>query len=116
MNITDAAASDQSLLKGLCNKLPAGSYVTFDMGYVNYEAWQDFSNNDIFYVTREKRKCRYEVQETRAIPEEDKDVIVSDEIVELQVAQAHQAPNDGGRTESPPWPQTQERHRMGEGE
>lgn len=84
MNITDAAASDQSLLKGLCNKLPAGSYVTFDMGYVNYEAWQDFSDNDIFYVTREKRKCRYEVQETRAIPEEDKDVIVSDEIVELK--------------------------------
>ena len=33
MNITDAATSDQSLLNGLCAKLPGGSCVTFDMGY-----------------------------------------------------------------------------------
>ena len=32
MNITDAATSDQSLLNGLCAKLPGGSCVTFDMG------------------------------------------------------------------------------------
>ena len=32
MNITDAATSDQSLLNGLCAKLPGGFCVTFDMG------------------------------------------------------------------------------------
>lgn len=84
MNITDAATSDQSLLKGLHLKLPKGSYITFDMGYVNYEAWQDFSDSGIFYVTREKRKCKYTVLETRDIPDEDKEEIVSDEIVELK--------------------------------
>ena len=84
MNITDAATSDQSLLKGLHLKLPKGSCITFDMGYVNYEAWQDFSDSGIFYVTREKRKCKYEVLETREIPEADQDEIVSDEIVELK--------------------------------
>lgn len=83
MNITDAATSDQSLLKGLHLKLPKGSYITFDMGYVNYEAWQDFSDNGIFYVTREKRKCKYKILETREIPKDDQDEIVSDEVVEL---------------------------------
>lgn len=83
MNITDAATSDQSLLNGLQNKLPSGSCVTFDMGYVNYEAWQSFTDNDIFYVTREKKSCKKTVLSTIEIPEEDKDIIVSDEIVEL---------------------------------
>lgn len=83
MNITDAATSDQSLLNGLCAKLPGGSCVTFDMGYVNYEAWQLFTDNGIFYVTREKKTCKKTVVETRDIPQEDADVIVSDEIVEL---------------------------------
>lgn len=83
MNITDAATSDQSLLDGLCNKLPSDSCVTFDMGYVNYEAWQNFTNYGIFYVTREKKTCKKTVIETRQIPKEDADSIVSDEVVEL---------------------------------
>lgn len=84
MNITDAATSDQSLLKGLFRRLPNGSYITFDMGYVNYEAWQEFSDNDVFYVTREKKRTKAEVLETHGIPEEEQDTIVSDEIVELK--------------------------------
>ena len=83
MNITDAATSDQSLLNGLCNKLPQGSCVTFDMGYVNYEAWQGFTDKGIFYVTREKKTCKKTLIETMQIPKEDADSIVSDEIVEL---------------------------------
>lgn len=84
MNITDAATSDQSLLKGLFRRLPNGSYITFDMGYVNYEAWQEFSDNDIFYVTREKKRTKAEVLAMHEIPEEEQDTIVSDEIVELK--------------------------------
>jgi len=83
MNITDAVVSDQDILKGLYTKLPEGSCVTFDMGYVNYMAWQEFSDHNITYVTREKKKCKYDVLETREIPDEDKDVIISDETVEL---------------------------------
>ena len=53
------------------------------MVYVDYEAWQKFSDDDITYVTREKKECRYKVLETRDIPEQSKDIIVSDEIVVL---------------------------------
>jgi hypothetical protein len=63
--------------------IPPGSCITFDMGYVDYEAWQKFTDDDITYVTREKKKCRYKVLETRDIPEESKCIIVSDETVEL---------------------------------
>ena len=83
MNITDATASDQSLLKGLFRILPRGSWLSFDMGYVNYEAWQEFTDNDIFYVTREKKRTKAKVLETKDIPEENKDTIVNDEVVEL---------------------------------
>ena len=83
VNISDASTSDQVLLNGLYPKIPKGSCITFDMGYVNYEAWQEFSDNDITYVTREKKKARRKVLEECEIPEGDKDIIVSDEIVEL---------------------------------
>ena len=49
MNITDAVVSDQDILKGLYTKLPEGSCVTFDMGYVNYMAWQEFSDHNCVF-------------------------------------------------------------------
>jgi len=79
--ISDAATSDHVLLSQM--PIPPGSCITFDMGYVDYEAWQKFTDDDITYVTREKKKCRYKVLETLEIPEESKGIIVSDEIVEL---------------------------------
>jgi len=81
MNLTDAAESDHQILDKL--ELPSGSYVAFDMGYVDYETWQKFSDRDIFYVTREKKRSRRKVIETLAVCEQEKDWIVSDEIVEL---------------------------------
>lgn len=83
VNITDAAVSDQSLLNGLFRRLPLGSWLSFDMGYVNYEAWQEFTDNGIYYVTKEKKRAKSEVLETKEIPEKDKDIIVSDEVVML---------------------------------
>ena len=79
--MTDAAESDHNLLGKV--SLPAGSCVTFDMGYVDYEVWEKFSKSEITYITREKKKARCEVLETLDIPEEDRDAIISDEIVEL---------------------------------
>ena len=79
--ISDAATSDHVLLSQM--PIPTGSCITFDMGYVDYEAWQKFTDDDITYVTREKKKCRYKVLQTREIPEKMKDVIVGDEVVEL---------------------------------
>ncbi len=81
VNITDAADSDHEILRKM--NLASGSYVTFDMGYVDYEEWERFSTHDIYYVTREKKRTKKVVLETRAIPEEDQKSIVCDEIVEL---------------------------------
>lgn len=53
------------------------------MGHVNCEAWQEFTDNDIYYVTKEKKRAKSEVLETKEIPEKDKDMIVSDEVVML---------------------------------
>lgn len=83
MNITDAAVSDHSMLKDLFRNLPHGSWLAFDMGYVNYEAWQEFSDNGIYYVTKEKRRTKSEKIEDKEIPEADKDSVVSDEVVML---------------------------------
>lgn len=81
VNMTDAANSDHKILSKM--NLAPGSYVSFDMGYVDYEEWERFSINDIYYVTREKRRTRKAVLETREIPKEDQDSIISDEVVEL---------------------------------
>lgn len=51
--MTDATESDHNLLGKV--SLPAGSCETFDMGYVDYEAWEKFSKSEITYITREKK-------------------------------------------------------------
>jgi len=81
VNMTDAADSDHEILAKM--NLAPGSYVSFDMGYVDYEEWERFSTDDVYYVTREKKRTRKVVLETRDIPEEDQDSIISDEVVEL---------------------------------
>ena len=65
MNITDAAVSDHSMLKDLSRNLPHGSWLAVDMGHVNYEAWQEFSDNGIYYVTKEKRRTKSGLIEER---------------------------------------------------
>lgn len=49
----DAAAdSDQRIYKNL--SLAAGSYLVFDKGYNNYKQYAAFSNNGIYFITRQK--------------------------------------------------------------
>lgn len=81
VSIGDAATADHVLLSKV--QLPEGSCVAFDMGYVDYEQYQRFTDDGIFYVTREKKRCKYKVLETRKVEENNKDGIISDEIVEL---------------------------------
>lgn len=90
VDMTDAAENDHRIF-GKMNLL-SGSYIVFDMGYVNYEEWQKYSDNDIYYVTREKKKARKKVLETRDIPEEDQEWIVSDEVIELHWTRCWERP------------------------
>lgn len=42
VNITDAIVHDHALVKDL--NLQKGDYVTFDRGYIDYKAWENFSH------------------------------------------------------------------------
>lgn len=50
VSIGDAATADHVLLSKV--QLPQGSCVAFDMGYVDYEQYERFTTDGIFYVTR----------------------------------------------------------------
>lgn len=84
VNLTDGVTNDNVFLKGIHRILPKGSYVAFDMGYFNYEAWQELTDNGIFYVTRKRKGTGAEVLSPLNIPDEAKDIVVKDEIAEVK--------------------------------
>ena len=64
---TSAATHDHVLLKEV--DLPQGSFITFDMGYVNYKVYQHFTLNQITYVTKMKSNASYQSTEEFDVPE-----------------------------------------------
>ena len=66
---TSAATPDHILLKDA--KLPKGSFITFNMGYVDYKAYQDFTDNQISYITKMKTNAVYHPQDEFDIPEQE---------------------------------------------
>lgn len=78
---TAAAKHDHVLLKYL--ELPKGSFLTFDKGYVDYAAYERFSLNCIYYVTKLKSNAKYESDIEIDIPENADSSIIRDEIIHL---------------------------------
>ena len=39
--------------------LKKGSYLVFDKGYVDYEQYQRFSNQGVYFVTRQRKSASY---------------------------------------------------------
>ena len=76
---TSAATHDHVLLKDA--KLPKDSFITFDMGYVDYKAYQDFTDNQISYITKMKTNAVYQSQDEFDIPEQADTGILRDEKV-----------------------------------
>ena len=58
IDFTAAADNDQNIYSKL--KLPQGSYVVFDKGYNNYKQYAKFTEQDIFFVTRQKENAVYD--------------------------------------------------------
>jgi len=54
-----AAANDAPFMHQV--KLPAGSIATFDMGYMNYEVFSNWTKQGVTFVTRIKKSAVYEV-------------------------------------------------------
>ena len=48
--------------------LAPGSIVVIDRGYTDYKLFADWSDNDIYFVTRQKENAHYQVLEQRPVP------------------------------------------------
>ena len=78
---SSAATHDHTFLKDL--ELKKGSYVVFDKGYVDYEQYQKWTLDDIYFVTRQKDNARYTSLEEFDIPDKVDDAVLKDEKIEL---------------------------------
>lgn len=64
--------------------LPAGSIITFDKGYVDYAKYEEFTSNDISYVTRLKSTAKYKAGIEFDIPENADSGVLKDEEIFLE--------------------------------
>jgi len=61
-------------------KFPKGSILAIDRGYVDYEQFARWTEDGIFFVTREKDNAAYRIIENRAVPENRN--IIKDQLIE----------------------------------
>lgn len=66
VHLTEARVHDVTIARGL--KIPAGSIVVMDRGYVDYSLFAEWDRQGIFFVTRLKDGAVYEVFETFNVP------------------------------------------------
>ena len=78
---TESVRHDHILLKEV--KLPKGSFIVFDRGYVDYTEYERFTNDEIFYVTRLKDNAIFENGKEFDIPEDADSGILKDEEITL---------------------------------
>ncbi len=81
IKFSDAAAHDHVFLKEL--DLKKGSYVVFDKGYVDYQQYQQWTLDGIYFVTRQKSNARYTSLEEFDIPHNVDDAVLKDEKISL---------------------------------
>jgi hypothetical protein len=75
-----AADNDQQFLKYI--ELPTGSYITFDKGYNNYKHFARFSQNGVFFITRQKDNAVYTTISEAILTKDTPDAVLKDEIIE----------------------------------
>jgi hypothetical protein len=84
---TAAAKHDHTLLKDI--KLPKGSFLTFDKVYVDYDAYENFTKNEIYYVTKQKVNAKYISECDLDIPQNTDNGIITDKIIILNYGKNH---------------------------
>jgi len=68
VRFTEATRHDHILLGEV--RLPKGSIIVFDKGYVDYTRYELFTQEGVYYVTRLKDNAIYECGEEYDIPED----------------------------------------------
>lgn len=71
ISFTAASANDMPFLKEI--NLEPGSFIVFDKGYVDYSEYQRFTDQGVFFVTRQKKDARYEVESSSEISKESRE-------------------------------------------
>ena len=79
---SEAVRHDHMFLKEVF-RLPKGTIITFDKGYVDYAQYEAFSQQSIWYVTRLKANALYKAREEFDIPDDADSGILKDEEIIL---------------------------------
>jgi hypothetical protein len=74
-----SATNDQQFLKYI--NLPSGSYLTFDKGYNNYKWFARFTENGIFFITRQKDNAVYTTVAETILTESTPDAVLKEEFI-----------------------------------
>jgi hypothetical protein len=88
VHMTTAKVADVNAARLL--KLPAGSIVVMDRGYVDFSLFSQLHEDDLLFVTRMKKRMRYRVIERRA--SDRAQGITSDQTIEFTGAKAKNCP------------------------
>jgi len=83
--ITDGKKDDRSVARGIA--LAKGSIVVVDRGYTDFGLFGRWTENGIFFVTRQKENADYIVRQRREIPANRN--ILADELIELTGLKSH---------------------------
>lgn len=83
IDLSEAASNDKNFL-GQLNPASGTIYI-FDKGYVNYQVWDQWTKQGVFYVTRLNENARYEVLvgQPNHISEYADGGIISDQVIGL---------------------------------
>jgi transposase len=81
VKFSSAATHDHTFLKEL--DLKKGSYVVFDKGYVDYQQYDQWTLDEIYFVTRQKNNAAYTSLDEFDIQEGVDDAVLKDESIEL---------------------------------
>lgn len=82
VRFTSAATHDHTFLKDL--NLEKGSFVVFDKAYNDYAQFAQWTDNDIYFVTRQKENARYVNIEEFDLSDTTSDAILKDERITVK--------------------------------
>lgn len=81
--ITESATNDIQFLPKI--DFEKNAVYVFDKGYVDYQRYEEFCSNGVYFVTRLRENAAYQSLQDLDIPEEIDPGIIKDELIELPI-------------------------------
>jgi hypothetical protein len=78
-----SAAADNDLKITPFVSLPPGSFVTFDRGYTSYRWYAQLTQNQVFFITRQRENAGYESVSEALLDESVPSAVMKDETIRL---------------------------------